>query len=165
MKQNISVTGGTDKTGLETVMKSPENGKLKKKLEVKRAAWASLMVYLIGISAFIGSHYLPLLPDPEVQANWVLSIALIPAAVLGAHFYYRNRSQTNGWILGLAMFIGAMVLDAIITVPLFIMPGGGNHRTFFTDPGFWLIAVEYVTVVAMYSILRKTNKPISLIQV
>jgi hypothetical protein len=133
-----------------------------KKLNVERAAWASFMVYMMGIAAFLGSYYLPVLPDPDVQANWVLSLALIPAAILGAHFYYRDGSQTNGWILGLVMFIGAMVLDAIITVPLFIIPIGGNHLTFFTDPGFWMIAVEYVLIVAIFSLLRKTKEPITL---
>lgn len=128
------------------------------KLDVKRAAWASVMVYLIGIAAYLGSYYLQWLPDPDVQANWVLSMALIPAAIFGAHFYYRNGSQTNGWILGLTMFIGAMVLDALITVPLFIIPGGGNHLTFFTDPGFWLIAAEYVTVVVVFRQIAKAKK-------
>ena len=128
------------------------------KLNIKRAAWASVIVYLIGITAYVGSYYLRVLPDPDVQANWVLSIALIPAAILGAHFYYRNGRQTNGWILGLTMFLGAMVLDALITVPLFIIPGGGNHLTFFTDPGFWLIAVEYVTVVLAYRQIAKAKK-------
>ena len=121
-----------------------------KNLNLKRAAWASIVVYLIGISAFIGSYYVPVLPDPDVQANRVLSLALIPAALLGAHIYYRKGYQTNGWVLGVTMFLGAMVLDAVITVPLFIIPYGGDHTTFFTDPGFWLIAVEYVTVVAAY---------------
>ena len=48
------------------------------------------------------------------------------------------------------MFLGAMILDAIITVPLFIIPNGGSHLSFFGDPGFWLIGLEYVSVVAVY---------------
>ncbi len=121
-----------------------------KKLNVKRAAISSVMVYLVGIAAFVGSYYFPVLEDPHVQANWVLSLALIPAALLGAYCYYRSGEQTNGWLLGAAMFLVAMALDAIITVPLFIIPNGGSHLSFFTDPGFWLIAVEYLSVVAAY---------------
>ena len=48
------------------------------------------------------------------------------------------------------MFSSAIVLDAIITVPVFIMPNGGNYLSFFGDPGFWLIGFEYVAVVAAY---------------
>ncbi len=126
-----------------------------KKLQVTRAAWASMMVYLMGILAFLGSYSLSVLPDPDVQANWTLCLALIPAALIGAHFYYRKGAQTNGLVLGLSMFLGAMVLDAIITVPLFIIPNGGNHITFFTDPGFWMIAVEYVMIVVVYGLITK----------
>lgn len=135
-----------------------------KNLNVRRAIWAAVLVYLIGISVFVGSYYWPILPDPDLQANWALSLALIPAAIFGAFVYYRNGDRTNGWVLGIAMFLVAMVLDATITVPLFIIPNGGDHITFFTDPGFWLIAVEYVTVVAAYQKIRttimflKTNK-------
>ena len=125
-----------------------------KNLIVKRAIWASAIVYLMGIIAFLGSYYLPVWPDPDVQANWVLALAIIPAVIFGAHFYYYQGSQTNGWLLGLFMFAGAIVLDALITVPLFIIPNGGNHATFFMDPGFWLIGLEYVLVVAIYSLVR-----------
>jgi hypothetical protein len=31
-------------------------------------------------------YLLPVMQDPEVQANWVLSLALIPAAVLAPMF-------------------------------------------------------------------------------
>jgi hypothetical protein len=48
------------------------------------------------------------------------------------------------------MFLGAMILDACITVPVFIIPNGGDYLSFFGDPGFWLIAVEYISIVAAY---------------
>jgi len=96
--------------------------------------------------------------DPDLQANWVLSIILIPAATIGAHIYYRKGYKTNGFVLGASMFMVAMTLDAIITVPFFIMPYGGNHVSFFTDPGFWLIAVEFVSVVAAYWQIEKAVK-------
>jgi hypothetical protein len=54
------------------------------------------------------------------------------------------------------MFAVAIMLDATITVPVLIMPYGGNHISFFTDPGFWLTAVEYVSVVG--STKKKTAK-------
>ena len=85
-----------------------------------------------------------------MQANLVLAIAIIPAAMLGARFYYRRGLTTNGFVLGTSMFLIAMVLDALITVPVFIIPAGGDYITFFTDPGFWMIGLEYVLAVAAY---------------
>ena len=129
-----------------------------KNIHFKSATISSLIVYVIGVSAFVGSYFFPIMADADVQANWVLSIVLIPAATLGAHIYYRKGHQTNGFVLGSVMFLVAMVLDAIITVPFLIIPYGGSHISFFTDPGFWLIAVEYITVVAAYWQIERAVK-------
>ncbi|MEM9921511.1 MAG: DUF5367 family protein [Bacteroidota bacterium] len=126
-----------------------------KSLKVKSVLVAGFIAYIFGVSAFVGSFYVPFLPDPEVQANLVLSIAILPAAMLGARSYYRKGHSTNGFLLGAAMFFVAMILDALITVPLFIIPAGGNHIAFFTDPGFWIIGLEYVLAVAIYWRLTK----------
>ena len=126
-----------------------------KKLNVKNALIVSLIAYLIAVSAFLGSFFVPIMSDAEFQANLVLAIAIIPAAMFGAHLYYRKGHQTNGFALGAAMFFVTMILDATITVPIFIIPAGGDHLSFFTDPGFWIIGLEYVLVVAIYWRLSK----------
>jgi len=119
---------------------------------------SSIIVWIIGISAFVASYFVPVMENPELQANWVLSMALIPAALFGAHIYYRKGHNTNGFVLGMGMFLIAMLLDALITVPFLIIPYGGNYISFFTDPGFWLIAVEYISVVAAYWQIEKAVK-------
>lgn len=121
-----------------------------KNLNLKHAAISSIVVYILGILAFVGSFFIPIMNDPELQANLVLAIAIIPAAYLGAHIYYRKRYATHGFVLGIAMFFGAIILDAIITVPAFIIPNGGSHLSFFGDPGFWLIGLEYILAVMAY---------------
>ncbi len=121
-----------------------------KNLNLKHAIISSLVVYVLGILAFVGSYFVPIMENPDLQANIVLMAAIIPAAFLGAFLYYRRGNSTHGFVLGSAMFSSAIVLDAIITVPVFIIPNGGNHLTFFGDPGFWLIGFEYVAVVATY---------------
>ena len=77
-------------------------------------------------------------------------------SLIGAHIYYRKGYKTNGFKLGFAMFGVAICLDALITVPFLVMPNGGNYTTFFTDFGFWLIAIEYVSVVAAYWQIEKS---------
>lgn len=121
-----------------------------KNINLKHAALSSVIVYILGILAYVGSFFVPLMNDPELQANLVLMIAIVPAALLGARTYYQKGPMTGGFALGLAMFSGAIILDAIITVPVFIIPNGGTHLSFFADPGFWLIGIEYVAVVAAY---------------
>ena len=121
-----------------------------KNIDIKRLMISGVIVWMLGVTAFVTSYYVPVMSDPDLQANWVLSIALIPGAVLGAYNYYRKGNKANGFVLGSFMFLVAIFLDALITVPILIIPYGGNYITFFTDPGFWLIGVEYVTVVASY---------------
>lgn len=125
------------------------------KTNIQRAIISASLVWILGVTAFAASYIVPVMSDPDLQANWVLSIVLIPSAVLGARIYYRKGRKTNGFVLGASMFLVAMILDALITVPVFIMPYGGNHISFFTDPGFWLIAVEYVSIVAIYWQIEK----------
>ena len=126
-----------------------------KQLHFKRALIAAFIAYVIGVSAFLTSFYIPLLSDPELQANLVLAIAIIPASILGAGFYYRKHKETNGLLLGISMFLVVMILDAAITVPVFVIPAGGDHISFFTDPGFWVIAAIYILSVTIYSKFKK----------
>jgi len=119
-------------------------------LQIKNIFISAVIVWTLGVVAFVASYLVPVMSDPDLQANWVLSLVLIPTAALGAHIYYRKGYKTNGFGLGAIMFLMTMILDALITVPVLIMPNGGNYISFFTDPGFWLIAVEYISVVAAY---------------
>jgi hypothetical protein len=121
-----------------------------KNLNLKHVIISALVVYVFGILAFVGSYFVPVMENPDLQANIVLMAAIIPAAYIGAHLYYRKGNSTHGFVLGGVMFSSAIVLDAIITVPVFIIPHGGNHLSFFGDPGFWLVGFEYVAVVAAY---------------
>jgi hypothetical protein len=129
-------------------------------INIKSAVISAGTVWILGVIAYVASWSLPVMPDPDLQANWVLAIAIIPGALIGAHMYYRKGHKTNGFVLGVSMFLLAMILDAAITVPLLIMPYGGDYTTFFTYPGFWLIAVEYVVVVALYWKIREAVHPI-----
>ena len=56
----------------------------------------------------------------------------------------------------------AIVLDALITVPVLLKPYNETHLSFFTDPSFWLIAIEMVVVATAYYYLRVHSKSITL---
>ena len=131
-----------------------------KKLLMKRAVLSAIMAWTLGVVAFVASYFVPVMSDPDEQANRVLFVMIIPAAAFGAWFYYQKVPQTNGFMLGTFMFLITIILDASITVPLFIIPAGGDHFTFFGDPSFWWIGIEYISVVAVYHhLLRFFQRP------
>lgn len=134
-------------------------------MNIKSVIISAIIVQVLAVSAFVASFFVPIMSDPQMQANWVLSVALIPAATLGAHVYYRKGHQTNGFALGAAMFLVAIMLDALFTVPVFVIPAGGSYKEFFTDLAFWLIGIEYISVVAAYWQIEKAVKATQLKQV
>ena len=126
--------------------------------KISRATLAALIVWALGVIAFVCSFFVPLMKDPYIQANWVLALALIPATALGTGYYYGKGFRTNGLVLGACMFGVTILLDALVTVPLFLIPEGGNHAQFFADPVFWLLGLEYIGLVALYAHTRRQLK-------
>jgi len=108
------------------------------------------IIWLLGASFYTASYFFPFLEDSALQANLVLAIALIPNAWLGASIYYKKGNQLHGLQVGVIVLLTAMALDALITVPYFIIPYGGSYQRFFGAPAFWLIAVEYLLIVFCY---------------
>ena len=131
-------------------------------MNLKRAIIAAVMVWILVIVFYTASFSVKILGNAELQANLVLCLALIPSARAGASYYYKRGDQANGFLLGLVMVIIAMLLDSLITVPVFVIPNGGSHLTFFSDPGFWVIALEYLIIVVIYSNVKKDPQPIVL---
>lgn len=109
-----------------------------------------IIIWMLGVSIYTVSFYIPLLENLELQANIALSLGVLPLVWLGAKRYYNKKSSTKGYWLGVAFFATAAILDALITVPLFIIPHGGNHYEFFTAFGFWLIGMEFIITATVY---------------
>lgn len=124
-------------------------------MNIKRLFFAAAIAWVLGVSAYTASFFFNILEDAALQANVVLMFALIPSAIVGTRYYYRREDMTNGFVLGAGMFVIVMCFDALITVPVFIIPRGGSYLTFFADPGFWLLALEYILVVGLYTLWRK----------
>ncbi|SMO32427.1 hypothetical protein SAMN06265379_10123 [Saccharicrinis carchari] len=114
-----------------------------------RAIIVGGIIWILGSSFYAASYLFPLLNDPELQADLVLAVAIIPNAWLGAHIFYR-KSNLSGPKLGAIVVLTAIILDALITVPYLIVPQGGTYYSFFSAPAFWLIAFEYLMVVVLY---------------
>ncbi|WP_306013254.1 MULTISPECIES: DUF5367 family protein [unclassified Allomuricauda] len=115
-----------------------------------RAIAIGIFIWIIGVSLYTFSFYIPILENPELQANIFLSIGVVPLVWFGSKLYYRKNNTTKGYWLGLVFFSIAAVLDALVTVPLFIEPYGGSYYSFFTAIGFWLIGMEFVITATCY---------------
>ena len=111
-------------------------------------------IWGLGVGAFTSSFFVPLLRDAELQANLVLFLVVIPLVWYGTKLYYKSGSTTQGVWVGLTFFLVAAVLDALITVPFLVVPNGGNHLEFFSDPGFWAIGIQFIGIAALYGYFR-----------
>ncbi|EAR00059.1 DUF5367 domain-containing protein [Maribacter sp. HTCC2170] len=119
-------------------------------MKTKRAILLGIAIWVIGILFYSLSFYTPILENAETQANLVLFIIVMPLVWLGCSYYYKKDNKTHGYKVGQTMLLTAVALDALITVPFFVIPNGGNHYTFFTSLGFWIIAFEFLAVAVLY---------------
>lgn len=127
-------------------------------MKIKRAIIIGILIWSIGITLYSLSYVLPILENPETQANLVLFIAVMPLVWLGCRFYYKKDSQTHGYLVGLTLLLIAVVLDALITVPFLVIPKGGSHYSFFTELEFWIIAIEFLLVATLYWYTRVSTQ-------
>lgn len=129
-------------------------------MKIKRALFIGIAIWIIAILFYSISYYAPVLENAETQANLVLFVTVMPLVWYGCSFYYRKEKDTHGYWVGLTMLLTAAVLDALVTVPFFVIPNGGSHFGFFTSFGFWIIAAEFLLVAVLYWYARvypKTN--------
>lgn len=109
----------------------------------------ALLVWLLGVFFYVSSYSLPILNNPDLQANIVIILAIIPSACLGTFLFYK-KGKMKPSSLGLTFALTAMLLDILITVPVFIIPAGGSYTTFLKDPVFYTVMVEYYFIVFYY---------------
>jgi len=115
-----------------------------------RALAIGALVWIFGVSGFTAIYELPLMENRYLQANIGLALVVPPLVWLGAWLYYKKSKSTHGLKLGILMLLASVILDALITVPMTIIPYGGSYASFFGSLDFWLIAVEFVAVATFY---------------
>lgn len=126
-------------------------------MNVSRAIVAGTLVWVLLIFAFISSASIQILKNAELQENLTIAFFLIPAAYLGARFYYSSGNSTHGLLLGAVMASIAIIADGLITVPFFIIPMGGSYGQFFSNPAFWWIIAEYLILVFAFWKLKSSK--------
>lgn len=109
----------------------------------------AMLVWLLGVSFYLLSFYVPVLENTELQSNITLALAIIPSSCLGTYLFYK-KSYIKPTALALTFVIMAIVLDVLITVPVFIIPNGGSYSDFFGDPMFYTLVVEFYFIVLYF---------------
>ncbi|MDT0557161.1 DUF5367 family protein [Ichthyenterobacterium sp. W332] len=117
-----------------------------------------ILVWILGVSFYLLSFYVPILENPELQSNIALALGIIPSSYIGTYLFY-TKSYIKPSKLGLTFVMVATLLDVIITVPVFIIPNGGSYSEFFGDPMFYTIVVEFYFIVYYFG-KHLTNKKI-----
>tara|TARA_B100000780_G_C21095833_1_gene441954 strand:+ start:538 stop:951 length:414 start_codon:yes stop_codon:yes gene_type:complete len=108
-----------------------------------------IVVWLMGVSIYLISYYIQILENQELQTNILLVIGIIPSALTGTYLFYRNGKMKPTY-LALTFVLVAASLDALITVPVFVIPSGGSYAEFFSDPMFYTILLE-LFILTIYS--------------
>ena len=133
-------------------------------MKLTRAILLGIIIWIIGILFYSISYSVSILENADTQANVVLFIVVMPLVWFGCHFYYKKDNTTHGLKVGQTLLLTAVALDALITVPFFVIPNGGSHYSFFTSLGFWIIAFEFFAVATLYWYTRVYPKNITVKQ-
>ena len=119
-------------------------------MKILRAILIGTGIWGLAVTLYSLSYEFTILEDPDQQANMVLFAAVMPLVCLGSYIYYKKDRKSHGFKVGQVFLLTAAFLDAVITVPLFIIPRGGSHYSFFVEPGFWIIAFEMLATAVLY---------------
>jgi hypothetical protein len=107
--------------------------------------WMLVLILFGVMDAVPVTHHSPLL-----QALMVC-VLMIPFSLLGARIYYRTGNRSSGLSVGFVMVGTALLLDALITVPLVEQPyHNTDHHQFFTNPLLWILVLEDLLVIWLY---------------
>lgn len=108
------------------------------------------LVWVFIFMSFTGLGFVPIIKDSMNLQALIVGVLIIPFALFGASIYYKNGNKDNGFVLGIIMVVTALLLDALITVPVVVIPTGGSYLSFFSFPLLWLLVAVNIATVYFY---------------
>ena len=117
-------------------------------MNIKRGLLFGLLFWIFVFVAVSILIFLPWVKDSALRVNIIWYIIEIPIVLILAKWYFKQRKPTikEGFLVGLVVLITGSVLDAIITVPLFI---GGDYGKFFGD---WMLYIGYAELLILTTV-------------
>lgn len=119
-------------------------------MKIFRAISIGTMVWVFIFLTFSILGFVPTIKDSLNLQVLVVGILIVPSAIFGAFIFYKNGNKENGMKVGVIMALTALILDALITVPLVEIPKGGSYQSFFFFPLLWFLVAINITTVYLY---------------
>ncbi|MCZ8215066.1 MAG: DUF5367 family protein [Cyclobacteriaceae bacterium] len=111
---------------------------------------SGFIAWILLIITFAIFSSIPGIQDSMQQQTIVVTILMVGYATLGAALYYKKGVHHHGIKVGLIISATALVLDALITVPLLEIPAGRRYASFFSNPLLWMLVLINMITVYMY---------------
>lgn len=85
-------------------------------------------------------------------------ILLAILTIICAALYFKAKVEKGfapSFLASIIFLITGIILDSIITIPLFIIPGGGSYSSFFLNTYMLLGFLETLILVTLVGMLKK----------
>lgn len=101
-------------------------------LNLKRSLGFGVMFWILAFVSISVIMFVPWFKDSQTRVQIAWWILEIPIVLLLAKWYFKTNHPTakEGLLLGLVALVVGIVLDSIITVPLFVK----SYNEFFGNP-------------------------------
>ncbi len=120
-------------------------------MNISRAIFSGAMMWLFIFCTFIILSFIPPIQASLLLQYLAVGLSILPFASLGAAWYFKQEKDSNGLPVALVMAGTAIILDALITVPLIEIPyNERGYVEFFTAPLFWVLVAEMIGTVYFY---------------
>lgn len=116
-----------------------------------RAVLSGIILWIcVAVTFFILEHT-PIIKDSINIQTVIICLFIIFYSTIGASFYYKKALSISGFQVGIIMSLTAILLDALLFVPLVEIPKGNTYQDFFSNPLLWILAILNIATVYFYS--------------
>ena len=120
-----------------------------------RLILSGVLLWLFVFSIFAALSFVPVIQNSEALQGVIIGLCLIPFSFFITTFYFKKDNKTNGMPIAIILVCIALVMDVLITVPLFEIPyNGRGYVAFFTNPLLWILVVENIIIIYLTWRLR-----------
>lgn len=115
-----------------------------------RAVLSGVILWISVAATFFILEHTPILKDSIPIQTAIICLFIIFYSSIGASFYYKKAISATGFQVGIIMSLTAILLDALLFVPLVEIPKGSSYLEFFSNPLLWILAVLNIATVYLY---------------
>ncbi len=119
-----------------------------------RAILSGIILWISVATTFFILEHIPIIKDSLNIQTAIICLFIVFYSAIGASFYYKKAISISGFQVGIIMSLTAILLDALLFVPLVEIPKGKTYQDFFSNPLLWILAILNIVTVYFYSKTR-----------